>query len=137
MSPWLTPYGVDKELLTAISTATERKIKVWIGYGYDTYPSKEERYIVKELESIKNRYKNLYLCRITGTHAKIVICDQKFMVVTSFNWLSFHGGIEWNNREEFGVLIETDKNDDGHPIIEAMEKRLRLLSQFAGIDFPD
>jgi phosphatidylserine/phosphatidylglycerophosphate/cardiolipin synthase-like enzyme len=36
-----------------------------------------------------------------NTHEKVLIVDHEFMVVTSFNWLSFRG--EWGQRDEAGI----------------------------------
>jgi len=39
------------------------------------------------------------------THAKILISDTKFAVVTSFNWLSFKGDPHRTFRDERGTLV--------------------------------
>ena len=36
-----------------------------------------------------------------STHEKVLIVDREFMVVTSFNWLSFRG--QWGQRAEAGI----------------------------------
>lgn len=106
ISPWLTPTAVDRELRDAIEGALQRGVDIWIGYGFDQDPDYRENQVLRSLEQIA-RGKNgrhLRLVRLKDSHAKVVICDQDYMITTSFNWLSFAGRRDWGNRVEFGTL---------------------------------
>lgn len=43
--------------------------------------------------------------RLGDTHAKVLIKDDEFAVVTSFNWLSFKGDPKLAFGDEQGVLL--------------------------------
>ena len=43
------------------------------------------------LRRIADDYSHFHMTRLGDTHAKVLICDSRFSVVTSFNWLSFRG----------------------------------------------
>lgn len=110
VSPWLTLDAVNRELLDLIRDAVRRNVKVWIGYGFG-----ESKYIEKKaLEKLKeiqdSRFgRNLIIKNFGCSHAKVLICDEEFMVTTSFNWLSFAGREDWGNRVEFGTLVRDRK----------------------------
>jgi len=105
VSPWLTPTAVNRELRDLIAQRIAKGVKVWIGYGFGEPDRREER-VLHDLEQIQRDKggHNLRLCRLEDTHAKVVICDDKYMITTSFNWLSFAGQPERGNRVEYGTL---------------------------------
>ena len=43
--------------------------------------------------------------RLGDTHAKVLIKDSDFFVITSFNWLSFRGDPSKPFREEWGTMV--------------------------------
>ena len=43
--------------------------------------------------------------RLGDTHAKILIKDDDWLVITSFNWLSFRGDPKRTFREEWGTRV--------------------------------
>jgi DNA-binding MarR family transcriptional regulator len=105
VSPWLTPTAVNRELRDLIAQRIAHGVEVWIGYGFGDPDHREER-VLRNLQQIQKDKggHNLRLCRLEETHAKVVICDDKYMITTSFNWLSFAGQPERGNRVEFGTL---------------------------------
>ena len=107
VSPWLSPYVVNHELLDVIANATGKGVEVWIGYGFGEADHREKQTLdrLKEIQKKKGGRK-LRLYRIGDSHAKVVICDDKYMITTSFNWLSFAGRQDWGNRIEFGTLVK-------------------------------
>ena len=42
-------------------------------------------------------------------HHKVLVCDRKFIVTTSFNWLSFRGDPTMSFRQEVGCVVEGNK----------------------------
>ncbi|RKZ87610.1 MAG: hypothetical protein DRR19_13415, partial [Candidatus Parabeggiatoa sp. nov. 1] len=71
--------------------------------GKSDIDSKTEKYF----RDLKKRYKEHLLIKETkGNHAKVIICDEKFMVVTSFNWLSFKGDKSRPLRTEYGTILK-------------------------------
>jgi hypothetical protein len=55
----------------------------------------------------KRPYGKHFFIQYLGTHEKVLVCDQTFCVVTSFNWLSYRGNQQL--RREKGVYSE-DRN---------------------------
>jgi hypothetical protein len=105
ISPWLTPTAVNRELLDLIASTLARGVEVWIGYGFSD-PDYREKQALWALEKLQQRPggQRLRLCRLADNHAKVLICDDRYMVTTSFNWLSFAGRQDWGNRHETGTL---------------------------------
>jgi phosphatidylserine/phosphatidylglycerophosphate/cardiolipin synthase-like enzyme len=58
-----------------------------------------------DLKNLARTYKNLRLTRLGDTHAKALVSDSAYAVVTSFNWLSFRGDPNRTFRDERGVMI--------------------------------
>lgn len=105
ISPWLSPTAVNRELLDLISETVGRGVDVWIGYGFSD-PDYREGQALEALKTILRQKsgKRLHLCRLEDNHAKVLVCDNRYMVTTSFNWLSFAGRKDWGNRHETGTL---------------------------------
>jgi phosphatidylserine/phosphatidylglycerophosphate/cardiolipin synthase-like enzyme len=110
-------------------------VEVTIGYGLaddegarGTDKAKQKPAITfqaeKELASIQKRFDNFKLVFLGNTHRKLLVSDDKFAVVTSFNWLSFRGDPGKKARDEFGFLVT--EPDDVESIfqdaIELLEK---------------
>ncbi|MBC6481731.1 MAG: hypothetical protein GDA56_32200 [Hormoscilla sp. GM7CHS1pb] len=116
ISPWIRANVVDKKFLQAFEKMFKRGVEVFIGYGLgndkDQKMSKADSEAEKELKNLASKYKNFWLKRLGNTHAKILICDTKFAVTTSFNWLSFKGDPDRTFRDERGTLVSIPKNID-------------------------
>ena len=107
ISPWITRSVVDDEFVAELDKCLRRGVKVFIGYGIgDKNLPFGQKEAVESLKVIVNRYPELFILKELGdTHAKILIKDRDFYVVTSFNWLSFKGDPKKKFREEWGVYI--------------------------------
>jgi len=111
VSPWLTRKAVNWELRDGIAHTVERGVQVIIGYGFSEEGDREEEITLSSLERIQKGRggRNLKLERIGDSHAKVVVCDDAYLITTSFNWLSFAGRSDWGNRVEFGTLTSDRK----------------------------
>jgi hypothetical protein len=125
-SPWITPTAVNQEMREAIAASLARDVQVWIGYGFGDADRREQLALdrFKDLQKGKGG-KNLVLKRLNVSHAKVVVCDDRYMITTSFNWLSFAGREDWGNRVEFGTLSRNPK------AVQAMLERLMSLFESA------
>lgn len=106
VSPWIKGDGMDNDLISGIEKALQKKVEVHIGYGI----SKEKEYenwSVRKLKNLQSKSygKHLKIHYLGNTHEKILICDEKFAVVTSFNWMSFKGSPDRGFRRETGYLF--------------------------------
>jgi hypothetical protein len=112
-SPWITQQVIDARFKTHLENALKRQVHVTIIYGFEgskkgksDIDQKTEKYF----SQLKKRYKERLLIKETkGNHAKVIICDDKFMVVTSFNWLSFKGDKSRPLRTEYGTILKNQE----------------------------
>lgn len=90
-SPWVRHNTLEiyKEY---IQSALEKGVKITIKYGMQKRSQKDKKEIDEEvlayLNELKAKYPNFSL-KHDYDHSKIIICDDEFMIVGSFNWLSF------------------------------------------------
>ncbi|MBN8903035.1 MAG: hypothetical protein J0H57_18560, partial [Rhodospirillales bacterium] len=107
ISPWITPAVVDQHFVRRLRAALERGVKVRIGYGLHSHrqarpkPNDAE----KALSEISTRNSALEFVWLGNTHAKILLKDSEWFVVSSFNWLSFRGDPGRTFREEWGMFV--------------------------------
>ena len=126
VSPWIKHSGLDDEIYDKIVRAINGGVEVVIGYGISKNDDKSDEKIINKLHSLENReYKGqLKLIALNNTHEKVLIMDNEFAVITSFNWLSFAGNPRYGFRRETGVytehqgIIEDLKND--------LQKRMKI-----------
>lgn len=112
VSPWIKTAATDAELRGLIQNAMQRDVKVVICYGISNEVESDVKYAIELLNKLKNdsRYgNNLTLVKLGNTHEKVLICDEKFHVITSFNWLSFKGDPKRGFRQETGTYIEDEE----------------------------
>lgn len=101
ISPWITPKVVDNRFIKKLEQALQRGVHVYIGYGInDDTDERNSNEAVSDLDRLARRNKNFQLVHLGDTHAKVLICDAKFVITGSFNWLSFKGNPYWKPRDE-------------------------------------
>lgn len=118
IAPWLRDLAMS-DLLKPIRKALERPVHIYIGWGYPDdakNPVKAElnESMRRELERMaKERHPGkLHVTRLGDTHEKVLLSDRKFMVITSFNWLSFRGDPKRPLRQETGLYLEIPEKID-------------------------
>lgn len=107
ISPWIKKGGLNYEILNLIKSAVNKGIRIIIGYGISK-ENDSDKYILSELNKISS-YKSkgkLELFALNNTHEKILIMDNTFLVITSFNWLSFGSNPNKGFRREKGYYTE-------------------------------
>lgn len=107
VSPWIRAAVVDDLFLSSLTSALERGVSVRIAYGIDQQKATqvEDGEAEGALGDLAARYANFCLVRLGDTHAKVLLVDSRFVVVTSFNWLSFRGDPRRPFRDERGTLV--------------------------------
>lgn len=115
LSGWLTDYAVDEEFRKLLKEAISRGVLVYIGYGYKSSQEKKEsketeikaKETLNELQawSASEETEGRLTVKYYPEHSKILICDNKFAIIGSFNWLSNKGG-SWNDERSW---ISNDK----------------------------
>lgn len=91
-SPWVR-HNVLEIYKEYIQSALEKGVKITIKYGMQKRSEKDKQEIdegaLAYLNELKAKYSNFSLKHGSDDHSKILICDDEFMIVGSFNWLSF------------------------------------------------
>lgn len=109
ISPWLNSHAVDYELRQEIGQALKRGITILIGYGFSE-PDQNEARTIKSLQKVAAGKRGMIkFYRVGDVHSKVLICDDQFMIMGSFNWLSFAGDPMRGSRVEDGILTRDKK----------------------------
>ncbi len=109
ISPWIREAVVGNDFLRSVREAAERNVRIFVGYGLGRDHEKpEDRRARLQLEAIGQDYNSFVLRRLGDTHAKILIKDDEFFVISSFNWLSFRGDPNRTFREEWGTIVRDE-----------------------------
>jgi phosphatidylserine/phosphatidylglycerophosphate/cardiolipin synthase-like enzyme len=115
ISPWLRSAVLDEELLADFAGALDRGVELYLGWGIGGDGATGRGADAEALQSLgrlAEEHANFHFSRLGRTHAKILICDRRFMVVTSFNWLSFKGDPKRTFRDERGLLVSLAEQID-------------------------
>lgn len=108
VSPWIKSGGLNNEVLGRIERALKRNTQVIIGYGISKKEDSDKWILQRLIDIQKKKYGNkLLLVRLSNTHEKVLIKDNEYMVITSFNWLSFKGDPNKGFRQETGYYTES------------------------------
>jgi len=130
ISPWIRRAVVTREFLTMIRRAVDRGVWVFVGYGLGEDDKNEKPRDIearKDLAKLAADSERFILRRLGNTHAKILIKDRDFFVISSFNWLSFKGDPNQTFREEWGTFVAVPS------VVEEYFQRIR--SRFtAGVE---
>lgn len=107
VSPWLKGNIINRNFIEALKKVLRKGVKVHIIYGYKDSRgrSQTEPRIINELTAIADNFQGHFIFReVENTHSKILVCDSKFGINTSFNFLSFRGDPNQTYRDESGTL---------------------------------
>jgi PLD-like domain len=108
VSPWIRSYVVNNDFLSNLESTLKRKIKVYIFYGMKQksgWGQQNDTAAIKELNNLAYNYNNFDFKEVQNTHRKIIVCDNNFGIVTSFNFLSFRADPNLTYRDELGVIL--------------------------------
>ncbi len=125
ISPWIRFGAFDYIIQNKIRKALKRKIKVIIGYGIspDDVGHTGAVNILEKMRKEPNG-ENLILIKLANTHEKVLLVDTKYVVITSFNWLSFKGDPKLGFRQETGLYTIDSKTIQAN--INSLEKRMNI-----------
>lgn len=116
-SPWIN-WRTLQIYKDYIKNAIKNGVKVSIKYGMKPRNRFDKAGIDNDSKSFfGNLDKNYFKLINTDDHSKILICDDTFMIMGSFNWLSFGGGNEKDARGETSSI-----NMNKAEIIKQIEK---------------
>ncbi len=111
VSPWIKRGAVDEEIIKLIQSALHRGVWIAIGYGMPPYPGQTrddyiDGWVKGQFERLGKQPNGnrLHIEWLHNTHEKVLVCDDNFCVVTSYNWLSYRG--DRGFRRERGMYHE-------------------------------
>ncbi len=118
-SPWGRNAVIKKDFKKNLEEALRKGISVTIYYGMqgpDTQQNQQtknnkhrrvkpdlDKPTIKYFDKLK-KHNNFKTHQLTGNHTKVLIWDNEWAVVTSFNWLSFMGDPKLGVRHEIGTV---------------------------------
>jgi hypothetical protein len=107
VSPWIRAAVVNGIFLQNVEALLGKGVHVAIGFGIDDSKVGQDRDAEAEekLAALATRYTGFRFVRLGDTHAKVLVLDRRYVIVTSFNWLSFRGDPRRPFRDERGTLV--------------------------------
>jgi len=110
VSPWITDRVLNNLRLQKLRALVDRGVEVYVGYGIgednNQRPGKDKgEQAIKFLNDLARRKPNFNFKEFGDTHAKILLVDDKYAVIGSFNWLSFEGDPRKGFREEMSYYV--------------------------------
>ena len=119
ISPWLRTAAVNEEFIGWIRKALDRHkdLRVTIGYGIEGTGGKPRDAGIRDQDAALKTLRKLVqysrgrlrIVDIGNTHEKLVICDNRYVIITSFNFLSFNPQPGRAIRREIGHRITDEK----------------------------
>lgn len=143
ISPWIRPAAVDQEMLDWFRKGMERnkELRITIGYGIEdeepdrrgqqTRKARGQEEAISRLHGVSQEFRGrLRLVKIGNTHEKIVVVDERYAIITSFNFLSF------NPRPGKAVRRETGLRMTDETQVQALRSRLLKILDDGGPTAP-
>lgn len=114
VSPWIRAKVVDRPFRDRLEKLLKDGVQVCIAHGIDdgTNAPDWDKRAEESLEELASTHPNFVLKRLGDTHAKILVVDDRFVIVTSFNWLSYKGDPKLPFRDERGTLVTVKSEID-------------------------
>ena len=102
ISPWISNWIFkDEDLMEGFKTALDRGVTIKLLYGIgdtnsfnNNYNNKKSVNTEKNAKKLREKFKNLrgkLILKRANTHEKILLCDYKYVLIGSYNFLSFDG----------------------------------------------
>jgi phosphatidylserine/phosphatidylglycerophosphate/cardiolipin synthase-like enzyme len=93
-------------VLSLLEQALKRGVKIKILYGFSHNGSYNDdlsftsQAIAEELQQRFQRHNGLFSIKLSNTHEKLLLCDETFYLIGSYNLLSFGGKYHEKTRRE-------------------------------------
>jgi hypothetical protein len=111
-SPWITSW-VIQQLLSPLEAALKHGVRIRIVYGFKMPGAAigpKEVDTEKQAAKLREQWKGYdFKMRFGPTHGKAFICDEKFLLLGSYNFLSFAGIFNVNTNSEIVTKIRDKK----------------------------
>jgi hypothetical protein len=107
ISPWLRRAVVDRQFVADLERLLSQNVDVYIGWGISKTEMERDAdaSVRADLDRLAARHQNFRFVWLGDTHAKVLLSDDRFVIVGSFNWLSFQGDPGKTFRDERGMFV--------------------------------
>lgn len=114
LSGWASDYVIDDNFRRCLGHALARGVHVYIGYGWSSpsrpsEPSLPEQRAVRALLAVADEAARVGAGRLHlakwPNHAKMLICDDRYAICGSHNWLSNRG---FTNDERSWIVVDPE-----------------------------
>ena len=127
VSAFLSSQVVNDNFIQRLEDCLKRGVEVWIGFGFGD-KAKRSRFdwshAEDALKDLRRKYKkSMFLHDFKNSHEKLLIKDDDYVVVGSYNWLSFEQERGASYRRENALLVK-----DGRVIAEHWNEFSRVMS---------
>lgn len=116
ISPWMNNYIINSDFIKKLENLLDKGVRVRIIYGISSkdeikedFRNKNTDSIAKKLRDMAKPYGELFKISHGQTHEKLVICDRKYYINGSFNFLSYSGESDGKFRNEGSTYSENKK----------------------------
>lgn len=124
ISPWMNENVVDDKLVALMANALERGVIIKIIYGIGNQDDNRSKRSDKMADKLKNRfshYGDRMSIKRSNTHIKMLLCDNKYMMMGSYNFLSFRGDYQGDDLRKETVKYQVDS-------VTIAQERLKYFS---------
>lgn len=111
-SPWLGKFILEEKYQKHFKYALSNNVTIVINYGIGGKNSARDSSSDKISDILKKsfiEYSENFIINKVNSHYKIMICDEKFLIKGSYNFLSFEGKYEKDTRTEGADIIFNKK----------------------------
>ncbi len=132
LSGWIGSPLLDSEVQIALRGALKRRVRVYIGYGWESSPGGHElsgvalealRFLLKLQDESKGKgVGELHIAQFAN-HEKTIVVDDAYLLIGSNNWLS--NKAFRNTERSLRVEVPTLAVDEARRIIARVEKSER------------
>lgn len=119
--PWISQYGTDKQVFKLLRQFLKKGGIVEIAFTDD--PSKQHYQGVKDIKKLSQEEYNCNLI-IIDTHEKYLVCDNKFAMLGSHNFL-YSDDKKYNFQKEIGI-----KTDDPAIINNLIQRFYNMTAKY-------
>ena len=122
ISPWISGWVLNPFMDALITSTLKRGVSIKILYGIgnlngsDTLKEVDKKrndsteYFAEKLKNKYKKYGTLFAMQRGNTHGKLLICDETYYIIGSYNFLSFDGDYSTADvRHEMGDYSENKK----------------------------
>jgi hypothetical protein len=118
VSAFLSDNVVNGQFIAGLQACLHRGVEVWVGFGFDDKVKRgrfDWSYAEEALKDLRRKNKKSMILHDFGnSHEKLLIKDDDYVVVGSYNWLSFEQERGRRYRRENALLVRSSKCISNH-----------------------